>query len=288
MENLCNDYPIVRMASVFNINRGGFYRWIKHPLTKREIEDIKLSKKVKNIFFEYKQRYGSPRISKELQEQGITCSKNRVCRLMKESNLIPKARRKFKVTTNSNHNHKASPDLVKRNFKPSKPDQVWVSDLTYIRTKSGWLYLCIILDLFSRKVIGWSMDKKMNTNMFIKALDMAYENRIPEPGVIFHSDRGIQYASDIFRQKLKDYKMVQSMSRQGNCLDNAPAESFFHTLKVEEVYGQTYESRQEAKSCIFEYIEIFYNRKRRHSYLGLESPLDFEYKYNQKTYENAA
>jgi len=132
------------------------------------------------------------------------------------------------------------------------------------------------------------MAKKMNTNMFIKALDMSYENRIPNSGVIFHSDRGIQYASDIFRQQLKNYKMVQSMSRQGNCLDNAPAESFFHTLKVEEVYGQSYETRQEAKSKLFEYIEIFYNRKRRHSYLGLESPLDFEYKYNQKTYENAA
>ncbi|MDM8535674.1 IS3 family transposase [Desulfobacterales bacterium HSG17] len=288
MDNLYNDYPIVRMASVFNINRGGFYRWKKHPFTKREIEDAKLSKKIKRIFFDNKYRYGSPRIARELKEEGITCSKNRACRLMRESNLVPKARRKFKITTNSKHNHKASPDLVKRDFKPPKPDQVWVSDLTYIKTRSGWLYLCIILELFSRKVIGWSMDKKMKTNMFIKALDMAYENRIPEPGVIFHSDRGIQYASDGFRQKLKNYQMVQSMSRQGNCLDNAPAESFFHTLKVEEVYGQTYETRQEAKSKLFEYIEIFYNRKRRHSYLGLVSPMDFEYKYNQKTYENAA
>ncbi len=129
---------------------------------------------------------------------------------MRLSNLIPKAKRKFKVTTNSKHNHKASPDLVQRNFNPAKPDQVWVSDLTYIRTRSGWLYLCIILDLFSRKVIGWSMDKKMNTNMFIKALDMAYENRIPGPGVIFHSDRGVQYASDIFRQQLKNYMAINN------------------------------------------------------------------------------
>lgn len=288
MENFYKDFPIVRMASVFNINKGGFYRWMKNPLTKREIEDIQLSKKIKEIFFEYKQRYGSPRIAKELYDQGIPCSKNRVCRLMRESNLVAKARRKFKLTTNSNHNHQASPDLVKRDFKPSRPDQVWVSDLTYVRTRSGWLYLCIILDLFSRRVIGWSMDKTMNTGMFIRALDMAYENRKPDKPVIFHSDRGVQYASNVFRQKLIKYNIEQSMSRKGNCLDNAPAESFFHTLKVEEVYGQTYESRQEAKSSIFEYIEIFYNRKRRHSYLGLVSPRDFEYGYNQQTYEKAA
>jgi len=287
MENLCNDFPIVRMASALNVHRGGYYKWTKHPITKRELENIELAKMIKRIFFEYKHRYGSPRISKELKEQGITCSKNRVCKLMKKENLIPRARRKFKVTTDSNHNLKISPDLVKRDFNPSHPNKLWVSDLTYIRTRAGWLYLCVILDLFSRKVVGWSMDKKMKTSMFIKALDMAKENRSPNSSVIFHSDRGVQYASNAFRQRLTEYKMKQSMSRPGNCLDNAVAESFFHTLKVEEVYGQSYETRQEAKSCIFEYIEVFYNRKRRHSYLGLESPQVFENRYMVKSYENA-
>jgi len=207
---------------------------------------------------------------------------------MKNEKLIPKARRKFKVTTNSNHNFKVAPDLVKRDFDPLKLNQTWVSDLTYIRTRSGWLYLCVILDLFSRKVVGWSMDKQMKTPMFIKTLDMAKECRLPDSSLIFHSDRGVQYASDAFRQKLSKYNMIQSLSRPGNCLDNAAAESFFHTLKVEEVYGQTYETRKEAKSCIFEYIEVFYNRKRRQSYLGLESPQVFEDKYNKKSYENAA
>ena len=288
MDNLCKDYPIVRMASVFNVHRGGYYKWTKHPLTQRELEDIKLKRLIRGIFFEYKERYGSPRIAKELKEQGIICSKNRVCRLLKQERLMPKARRKFKVTTNSNHDLKASPDLVKRDFKPSKPNQIWTSDLTYIRTRSGWLYLCIILDLFSRKVIGWSMADNMQSSMFVKALSMASESRIPDSSVIFHSDRGVQYASNIFRKKLAEYNLVQSMSRPGNCLDNAPSESFFHTLKVEEVYGQSYETRQEAQSCIFEYIEVFYNRKRRHSYLGLVSPQDFEDKYYEKVYENAA
>jgi len=161
------------MASVFNVHRGGYRKWTKYPITKRELENIKLAKMIKEIFFEYKHRYGSPRISKELKEQGITCSKNKVCKLMKKEKLIPRARKKFTVTTDLNHNLKISPDLVKRDFNPSKPNMLWVSDLTYIRTKAGWLYLCVILDLFSRKVVGWSMDKKMKTPMFIKALDMA-------------------------------------------------------------------------------------------------------------------
>lgn len=212
---------------------------------------------IKGIFFEYKHRYGSPRIAKELKEQGITCSKNRVCKLMRKEKLIPKARRTFKVTTNSIQRLEVSPDLVKRDFNPSELNQTWVSDLIYIRTRAGWLYLCVILDLFSRKVIVWSMDKKMKTTTFIRALDMAQENRSPQSSVTFHSDRGVQYASDAFRQRLTEYKMIQSMSRAGNCLDNAAAESFFHTLKVEEVYGQSYETIQEAKSCIFEYIDVF-------------------------------
>jgi putative transposase len=153
------------MASVFNVHRGGYYKWTKHPLTKRELENIELTKMIKKIFFEYKHRYGSPRIAKELKEQGIICSKNRVCRLMRKEGLIPKARRKFKVTTNSKHNLNISPDLVKRDFNPSRPNR--------IRTRNGWLYLFEILDLFSRKVIGWSMDEKMKTSMFLKALDMA-------------------------------------------------------------------------------------------------------------------
>jgi len=287
-KELSPDYKVIRIADVLNVPRSFYYKHKKAPVSKRKQEDKVLGEKVKELFYKRKERYGSPRITEDLREEGIKCSKNRVSRLMKEQNLVAKAKKKHVVTTNSKHDNPVAPNLLNRQFKQEKPDTVYCSDLTYIWTKEGWLYLCVIIDLFSRRIVGWSMDKTMDSSMFVRALDMAYLKRTPISGLIFHSDRGSQFCSLVFRNALKNYGMQQSMSRKGNCWDNSVAESFFHTLKVEEVYGKTYETREEAKSCLFEYIEVFYNRQRRHSTLKLLSPVAFEEKYAEEMYEKAA
>jgi transposase InsO family protein len=222
--------------------------------------------------------YGSPRITIELREQGDTCSKNRVARIMRENDIKAKTARKFKVTTNSKHNMPISENLLNQNFSVSTPDRVWVSDITYIRTLEGWLYLSIILDLYSRKIIGWSVSDRITKKVVTDALLKAIWNRKPSKGLIVHSDQGSQYASIEFRNIIKRFGFKQSMSGKGNCYDNAVAESFFHTIKTECVYSEVYKSKSEAKSAIFDYIEIFYNRQRRHSTIGYMSPVDFEIK----------
>ena len=196
---------------------------------------------------------------------------------MRENGLKARHKKRFRVTTNSKHDYPISPNLLNRDFTLEKINTCWVSDITYIDTHEGWLYLCSILDLFSRKVVGWSMASHMRADLVIDALDMAVKHRNPPEGLMFHSDRGVQYASGTFRKKLKSYKMIQSMSRKGNCWDNAPAESFFSTLKIEEVYTHSkYRTREEARKAIFEYIEVFYNRKRSHSFLDYKSPSEYE------------
>jgi len=222
--------------------------------------------------------YGSPRITIELREQGDTCSKNRVARIMKENDIMAKTARKFKVTTNSKHDMPISENLLKQDFSVSTPDRVWVSDITYIRTQEGWLYLSIILDLYSRKIVGWSISDRITKKVVTDALLKAIWNRKPSKGLIVHSDQGSQYASNEFRNIIQRYGFVQSMSGKGNCYDNAVAESFFHTFKTECVYPEVYNSKAEAKSAIFDYIEIFYNRLRRHSTINYMSPVDFEKK----------
>jgi transposase InsO family protein len=277
MQDHKNQFPIEKMALVLGVSRSGYYKFMNKGLSKRSKENIYLKQVINDIFDTSRKTYGSIRIYQELRSREIQCGKNRVSRLMKELKLVPKSQKKYKVcTTDSKHNYPVSENLLERDFTVSAPNKVWVSDITYIRTDEGWLYLCIILDLFSRMIVGWSMLNNMETKLIINALDMAYINRAPGDKLIFHSDRGSQYASYWFREALNDYKMVSSMSKKGDCWDNACAESFFGTLKNELVYHKKYRTHEEARSDIFEYIEVFYNRQRRHSTIDYMSPCDFE------------
>ncbi len=228
------------------------------------------------IFIQNKCRYGSRRIRKTLIKMGYQASRRRVIKLMKVQNLHCKTKRKFKHTTDSRHNLPIAPNLLNRDFSPLKPNQVYAGDITYIPTNEGWLYLAVVIDLYSRQVVGWSMDKRMKTALVNDALKMAIRKRKPREGLIAHTDRGSQYASDSHRKLLKMYGIQQSMSRQGDCWDNAVAESFFHTLKTELTYHEIFNTREEAKQKIFEYIEIYYNRLRMHSANDYMSPVEFE------------
>ena len=271
-----NIFCIGKMAKMFKISRSGYYDWLKRPESKRSMENKMLLKNIIKIHNESRNIYGSPKVYKELQKQEIKCGINRVVRIMRENNIRSKIRKKFRPTTNSNHKNPVAKNILDRNFYVNKPNKVWVSDITYIYTKEGWFYLCVIIDLFSRKVIGWSMGNRINTGLLIKAFTMACLNRNHGDGVIFHSDRGVQYTSKDFQNLLKKRSFICSMSRKGNCWDNACAETFFRSLKVEEVYHNFYYTREMARKSIFEYIEIFYNRKRIHSYLNNMSPMEYE------------
>lgn len=275
-------FPIEKMCDVLKISTSGYYNWIKQPISNRKKKNIKLLEDIKQIYLISRGTYGSPRITKELNMKGISVSQKTVARLMRENNIRSRVKRRFRITTDSKHKHSISPNLLKQNFLVSRSVQVWVSDITYIRTNKGWLYLTIVLDLFDRKVIGWSMSERMYTNdTIIPAWNMACRNRKITLPLIFHSDRGIQYASDRFRNKLKAYPLVQqSMSRKGNCWDNAVAESFFKSLKVEAIYPYYFKNRLDAKLAVFEYIETWYNKNRRHSHLGGLTINEFE-KFNQ-------
>jgi transposase InsO family protein len=233
---------------------------------------------IKVVHEKSRKTYGSPRIHAELNENGTACSQYRVARLMRQHGIVSKHKRKFRVTTNSVHSFPIAENLLQRRFNVFRPGQCWVSDITYISTREGWLYLAITLDLFHRKVIGWAMGRWITRHLVIDALNMAVKNGCLKNGLIHHSDRGVQYASNEFQALLKSNGIQCSMSRKGDCWDNAVAESFFHTLKVELIHGKVYDTRQQAKTAIFEYIEVFYNRQRRHSYLGFLSLVDFEKK----------
>jgi transposase InsO family protein len=243
---------------------------------------------VKSIFFNSHETYGSPRVYRELVKDGEECSLNTVAYIMRKMGLVAKAGRKFKVTTDSDHPLPPSPNLIRQQFAARKPDEKWLSDITYIRTSEGWLYLCVILDVFSRQVVGWSMKDRLSRDLVISAFHMAYNARKPEDGFIFHSDRGVQYASKEFRRLHNVRGALQSMSGRGNCYDNSPAESFFKTLKTEEVYWKRYRTKAEAKMELFRYIEGFYNTRRTHSSLGYISPKQFEIKYKLDKLRGAA
>jgi transposase InsO family protein len=235
-----------------------------------------MSAKIRVIHAESKEAYGSPRIHRELLEQGIQCGKNRVARLMRQESLRAKAARKFRVTTDSAHERLVAPDLVQRNFSAKAPNKVWVGDITYLWTTEGWLYLAVFIDLYSRMVVGWSIGTRLHASLVTLALARAVARRRPEPGFIVHTDQGSQYASEAFKQALQDANARQSMGSRGDCYDNAVAESFFHSFKVEAVYGSDIETRREMEVEVFNYIEHFYNRKRKHSAIGLRSPEQFE------------
>ncbi len=269
-------HGVQKMCRVIGASRSGYYRWKKQPQSQRQEENERILVEIRESHKNSSRVYGSPRITEDLQAQGTKCSENRVARLMKAHGIVAKTVKKFKATTDSKHSLPVAENLLKQNFAAAKPNTVWVSDITYVWTSEGWLYLAMILDLYSRQIVGWSMSDRLTSEFVIKALYQAIGRRRPAFGCIFHSDRGVQYASIDFKAVLEGNGFIQSMSRKGNCYDNAVAESFFHTLKVEHVYDYRYETRAEATQSIFEYIEMFYNRRRRHSALGYRSPVSFE------------
>jgi putative transposase len=228
------------------------------------------------LFKEYKGRYGSPRLQRELRARGIVANHKRVARLMRVLGLRARSSRRFKATTNSKHHHPVAPNLLERRFEVAKANRLWVSDITYVWTQEGWLYLAIVLDAWSRKIVGWAWSKTLEADFAVRALKQALEERQPRAGWMHHSDQGVQYACGTYQQVLQGAEAVVSMSRKGNCWDNALAESFFGTLKKELIGGQKYRTRQQAVSAVFEYIEVFYNRQRRHSKLRYQSPQQFE------------
>jgi len=282
MKNYAHEFSIERMSQVLDVSRSGYYQFIQGRLSARAQENKRLSEKIKVIHKESRETYGSPRIHAELHSSGEICSRKRVARLMKQEGIEAKMKKCFKVTTKANPKAKAAPNLLEQDFTADAPNQRWVADFTYVATQEGWLYVAIILDLFSRKVVGLAMHERMTADLVLKALEQAVLHRDPESGLIHHSDRGSQYTSQDFQALLTLYGMIASMSGTGNCFDNATAESFFHTLKTEHIYFEYYETRAQAKQSIFEYVEVFYNRKRRHSTLGYLSPEMFEKQWYQK------
>jgi len=265
------------MIKVLGVSPSGYYDWLKRRAQgTNESRKLELVKKIEEIHQGSRGTYGSPRVFKVLKGLGEKCSKSTVERVMRENKIKAKTKRKFRVTTDSKHNLPVAPNILGREFSPANPNEVWTSDLTYIPTKEGWLFLAVVIDLFSRQVVGWSMSDRMTTEMVLSSLRMAYFKRKPGKGTIFHSDRGSQYCAHDFRASLAAYGMIQSQSRKGNCWDNSPTESFFHTLKTEMVHHEVFETRSEAISKIFEWIEVFYNRQRIHSTLNYQSPVDYE------------
>lgn len=270
-------FRVVSMCRMLDVSRSGFYAWLGRDEAPRDREDNRLVPLIRAIYDDHRFVYGAPRIHKALQRSGETCSRKRVARIMRRMGIRSKATRRFRIrTTNSKHDHPIAPDLLQRNFSATAPNRAWVSDITYIGTEEGWLYLAVIMDLFSRRIVGWSMGSTMEVSLVAAALTMAVGSRRPTPGCIFHSDRGSQYACAEFRGALKSAGLVASMSRRGDCYDNAAAESLHHSLKTECVLLQDYKTRDEARASVFDYIERFYNRQRLHSSIGYQSPAEFE------------
>jgi putative transposase len=269
-------YPLPVMCETLGVSVSGYRAWRGggSPARKR-LTHAQLLALITAIHKELKGAYGSPRMVRELRARGFPASKPRVERLMRENGIRGRHKRRYKATTDSKHNLPVAANLLDRNFTPTAPNQVWSADLTYVWTDEGWLYLAVVLDLFNREIVGWSIKPRMTTDIVLDALTMAWFRRRPAPGLIHHSDRGSQYASHAFRGKLAAYGMTCSMSRKANCWDNAPTESFFNSLKNERVHGTRYATRAEAVADLFDYIEAFYNRTRRHSVLGYRSPVQF-------------
>ena len=270
------DFSIIMMCQIMGVSKSQYYAWLTKPKTAREAENDMLMEKIKSLFAEGRHTYGTRRLKKKLAEQGITVSRRRIGRLLNKAGLSCKTRRKFKATTDSKHDKPIAPNLLNRQFDVAKPNQFYVGDITYIWTQEGWLYLAVVINLFSRLVVGWSMARHMRTSLVNDALVMAIGSRKPAGGLVWHSDRGSQYASDSHRELLQEHGIVQSMSRKGNCWDNAVAESFFHSLKTELVHHCHFKTREQARNAIFDYIEVFYNRQRLHSANDYLSPVDYE------------
>ena len=272
IEEYGSGFRVKKMCRILCVSRSRYYAWKRRAKSFRQQENERLIENIREAHKLSRRTYGSPRIGKELKENNIFCGKNRVARLMRLEGIYARTKRRFRVTTHSDHNLPVAENLINRRFKTDRPNKVWLSDITYIQTREGWLYLSAVLDLYNRQIIGWWITQ----NLVLQAFQPALGRRKPDPGVVFHSDRGSQYAAEAFRSILDQHQFLQSMSAKGNCYDNAVMESFFHTLKTEVLYFERYRTRAEARQSIFEYIEVFYNRIRRHSSLGYLSPLEFE------------
>ena len=271
-----DQYAVKRMCRQLEVSRTGYYEWIKRPPSNRSIANAVLDAQVAAIHAGSNRSYGRPRIVRGLRDQGVPVSHERVRKSLKRQGLLPVYKRPYRVTTDSAHRKPIAPNLLDRRFDNWKINQAWVADITYVATDEGWLYLACVMDLGSRRIVGWSMSERMKADLVCQALTSAYWRRKPSEGLIMHSDRGSQYASDKHRQLIQDYGMVQSMSRRANCWDNAAMESFFKTLKVERIYGLRYQTRALAKLDIVNWIEGFYNHRRMHSSIGYQTPVNLE------------
>ncbi|GAX91121.1 transposase [Effusibacillus lacus] len=275
------------MCEVFGVSRSGYYAWLKRPKSERKNRKERLAKRIKQIFLESRRLYGSPKITQVLRSEGEKVSQKTVARIMKELGLRSRTVKKYKATTNSNHSLPVQENKLNQQFVAEAPNQVWMADITYIPTDEGWLYLASIMDLYTRKIVGWYADKQMTKALVLQALDRAYKQQRPAGNVLHHSDRGSQYASSEYQERLEQYGMNGSMSRKGNCYDNACIESFHSIIKRELIYLEKFKTREEAKKRIYEYIEFFYNRRRIHSSIGYLSPIEHERMYYQSI-KNAA
>jgi transposase InsO family protein len=268
-------WPVAVQCRVLEVTRSGFYAWRQRPPSAAAQKREKLAAAVRRVHQGPRQVYGSPRVHAELRATGYRCSRNTVAKVMRAAGIRAKTVRKFCRTTDSQHPHPVAENVVNRDFAPIAANQTWTADITYIPTREGWLYLAAVEDLYSRKIVGWSMGERIDSRLVVDALTMAIRRELPGEGLVAHSDRGVQYASGHYQQVLRRHQITCSMSRKGNCWDNAPMESFFASLKKELVHHEDYQTRDEARQSLFQYIEVFYNRVRRHSALGHRSPAEF-------------
>jgi len=271
-----DEFRLEPMCKAFLVSPSGYHSWRKRPLSERRKDELRLVEVIDRVHRKSNETYGSPRIHAVLSNDGETCSEDKVARLMRKHGIRAKTKKKFKATTNSKHKFPVAENILNRDFSPKASNQTWAGDITYLRTREGWLYLAVVIDLFSRKVVGWAMEPTLSRELALKALRMAINARQPGTGLLSHSDQGVQYASNEYQKLQKLYGIVCSMSRKGNCWDNSVVESFFGTLKQEHVFFCDYKTRDEARRSIFEWIEGWYNRERLHSTLGNRSPEEYE------------
>lgn len=275
-------FSLAALCRVMQVGRSGYYAWRTRKPCARQQHNAVVSEQIKTVYKESAQTYGSPRVYHELKAQGVGCSENRIARLMRLHQISAQRKPRFVVTTDSRHDLPVADNRLDRQFTPEQPNTRWSCDFTYIWTQQGWLYLAIVLDLFSRRVVGWAMQANMERSLVVSALQSALTNRQAQVGLLCHSDRGSQYASHEYRQQMQQAGIECSMSRKGNCWDNAPVESFFASLKRERLHRCAFATRDQARTAVFEWIEVWYNRKRRHSTLGYLSPEQFEQQHQQR------
>ena len=281
VERQRGQYPVRLMCRVLGVSHSGYYAWRIRPVSQREMANQKLTEEIKTVFEASRRTYGSPRVYQALKSKGIPCSENRVARLMRLRGIRAKQSKRFRSTTQRHPSRPVAPNHLERDFTAMAPNEKWVTDITYIKTTEGWLYLAVVLDLFARMVVGWAMSKRMTGKLTLVALKMAIWRREPEKGLLHHSDQGSQYTDQEYQALLKKHGMTPSMNSVGTWYDNAAMESFFGSLKSELVNDQSYQTRGEARTSIFWYIEVFYNRNRLHSTLAYLTPADFEAQYQQ-------